>query len=108
MVQEGKAGLTEAIVTSPSWAILFYGQQSLGEGLSLGKVCNTVFILSGAISWVGKPAQLSVKLVNLGDGWQLIAQAITEGHIKPRGPGHPHSIPPALSLFNFHNQDLSP
>ena len=30
-----------------------------------------------------------------------------EGHIKPRGPGHPHSIPPASTLFNFYNQNLS-
>ena len=39
---------------------------------------------------------------------ELIAQAIMEGHIKPRGPGDPHSIPPVLTPFNFHNQDLSP
>ena len=38
MVQDGKAGLTEAVVTGPGWAILFYGQWSLGEGLSLGEV----------------------------------------------------------------------
>ena len=37
MVQDGKTGLTEAIVTGPGLAVLFYGQQSLGEGLSLGK-----------------------------------------------------------------------
>ena len=39
---------------------------------------------------------------------QLIAQAITEGHIKPRGPGHPSTIPPASTPFNFCNQDSSP
>ena len=37
MVQDGKAGLTEAVVTGPGWAILFHGQQSLGEVLSLGE-----------------------------------------------------------------------
>ena len=37
MVWGGNSGLTEAVVTDPSWAILFYGQQLLGEGLSLGK-----------------------------------------------------------------------
>ena len=37
MVQDGKSGLTEAIVTYPGRAILFYGQQSLGEGLSFGE-----------------------------------------------------------------------
>ena len=83
-------------------------QQSLGEGLSLGKAQDTAFTLLGTVTWVGKPAQLSAKLASLGDGWELIAQAITEGHIKPRGPGHPHSIPPASTPFNFHNQDWSP
>ena len=104
----GKSGLTEAVVTSPGRAILFYSQQLLGEGLGLGKVQDTMFTLSGAISWVGKQAQLSTKPVHLGDGWQLIAKTITKGHIGPRGPGHPRSIPPASPPFNFHNQDLSP
>ena len=108
MVQDGKAGLTEAVVTGPGQAILFYGQQSLGEGLCLGKAWDAAFTLSGAISWVGKQGQLSTKPVCLGDGWQLITQAITEGHIKPRGPGCPHSIPPASTPFNFSNQDSSP
>ena len=53
MVWDGKAGLTEAVVTSPGRAVLFYGQQSLGEGLSLGEKQDAVFVLSGAISWVG-------------------------------------------------------
>ena len=34
---DSKAGLTEVIVMGPDWAILFYGRQSLGEGLSLGE-----------------------------------------------------------------------
>ena len=107
MVPDGKAGLTEAVMTDPGWAILFYGQQSLGEGLSLGEVQDATFMLSGATSWVGKQAQLSAKSVSLGDGQWLIAQAITEGHIKPRGPGCPCSIPPVSTPFNFHNQDFS-
>ena len=47
------------------------------------------FTLSEVTVWVGKQAQLSAKPVSLGEGWQLITQAITEGHIEPRGPGHP-------------------
>ena len=31
-----------------------------------------------------------------------------EGNIKLRGPGYPHSIPPASMPFSFHNQYLSP
>ena len=107
MVLDSKAGLTEAIVTSPCQAILFYRQHSLGEGLSLGKAQDAMFTLSGTISWVGKHVQLSAKPTSLGDGWQLIAQTITEGHIKPRGPSHPHSISTASILFNFCNQNLS-
>ena len=40
MVQDGTSSLTEAVVTGPGWAILFYGWQSLGEGLSLGEACS--------------------------------------------------------------------
>ena len=108
MVQEGRVGLMEAVVTDPGRAILFYGWQLLGEGLSLGEVRDTAFMLSGVIAWVGKPAQLTTKPVSLGNAWQLITQAIAEGHIKPRGPGHPCSVPPASTSFSFHNQDLSP
>ena len=38
----------------------------------------------------------------------VITQAITKGHVEPRGPGHPHSIPPASTSFNCHNQDSFP
>ena len=69
MLQDGKSGLTEAVVTGPGWAILFYGRQSLGEGLSLGmSACDTTFMLSGAISWVGKQAQLNANAVTLWEG----------------------------------------
>ena len=75
----------------------------------MGEVCNAAFTLSGTIAWVGKQAQLSAKPVSLGNGWQLIAQAITEGHIKPRGLGalipsylhHHHSI----SIIKTHPHD---
>ena len=78
MVQDGKSGLTEAVVTGPGWAILFYGQQSLGEGLSLGKMWDTAFMLSGAIGWVGKQAQLDTNPVSLGEGQWFMAQTITK------------------------------
>ena len=107
-VHEGRTGLTEAVVTGPGWAILFYGCHSLGEGLNLDEVRATTFTLSGVTAWVGKQASLSAKPISLGEGRWLIAQAITKGHIKPRGPGHPHSIPPVSMPFNFHNQDMSP
>ena len=76
MLQNGKSGLTEVVVMGPGWAILFYRRQSLGEGLSLGKVCDTVFTLSGAIIWVGKQVQLISNTLSLLEGQQLIAQTI--------------------------------
>ena len=106
MVWDGQSSLTEAVVTSPSWAILFYGWWSLGEGLSLGEAWDATFTLSGAICWVWKQAQLNTNPVSLGEGWWLITQAITKWCIEPRE--HPHSIPPASAPFNFHNKDQSP
>ena len=68
MLQDGMSGLTEAVVMGPGWAILFYGRQSLGEGLSLVKVHNAMFTLSGCISWVGKQAQLNTNALSLCKG----------------------------------------
>ena len=105
MLQDGKSGLTEAVVMGLCWAILFYGRQSLGEGLSLSDMWDTMFTLSGAISWVGKQAQLSANTLSLLEGQQLIAQAITKWCIEARGPGHANSHLPALLPFRFCNQD---
>ena len=91
----------------PSLTILLYGRQSLGEGLSLGEVRNTTFMLSGVISWVGKQAQLNTNPLSLQEGQWLIAQAITEQHIKARGPGHPCSHPLATLPFRFCSRDES-
>ena len=102
MFQDGRYSLMEAVVTGPRWGILFYGRWSLGEGLNLG-----TFTLSGAISWVDKQVQPSTNAVGLWEGQWLIAQAITEWHIEPRGPRHPYSILPVSPPFSFCNQDQS-
>ena len=80
----------------------------LGEGLNLGEARDAAFTftLSGIIAWVGKQAQISAKPISLAYGRQLIAQAIAKGHIRPRGPGFPQSIPCASTPFNFCNQDI--
>ena len=103
MLWDGKSGLTEAFVMGPGWAILFYGRQSLGEGLNLGEAWDTMFMLSGTIRWVGKQAQLNANALSLREGWWLIAQAITGWCIEARGPGHHHSHPPVLLPFRFCN-----
>ena len=59
MLCDGKAGHTKVIVMGPEWAMLFHGQQLLGEGLSLGEAWDVVFMLSGTLSWVGQQAQLN-------------------------------------------------
>ena len=108
MLWDGKSGLVEVVVTGPSWAILFYGRQSLGEGLRLGETWDAIFMLSGAISGVGKQAQLRASAVSMGEGQQLIAQAITEWCIEPRGSGCPHLILPASPPFSFCNKGKFP
>ena len=52
----------------PGWAILFYGRQSLGEGMSLGEAHDAMSMLSGADSWVDKQAQLNANAVSLWEG----------------------------------------
>ena len=107
MLQDSKSGLTEVVVMGPGQAILFYGRQSSGEGLSLGKACNAMFTLSGIISWVGKQVQLNTNALSLWEGCQLIAQATTKWCTQDRGPGCPNPHLPALLPFRFCNHDRS-
>ena len=99
MLQYGRAGLTEAVVTGPGRAILFYGRHSIGEGFSLGEARDAAFTLTGAGTWVGKSAHLATDPLTIQEGWQVITQAITEHQIEVRGPGHPHSHPTTLQVF---------
>ena len=108
MQWHGRAGLTKAVVTGPGRAILFYGRHSLGEGLSLGKVRDAIFTLTGAGTWVGKLAHLVADPLTIQEGWWVIAQAITECQIGVRGPGHPHSHPRPTQAFRFYHGDESP
>ena len=65
MLCHGRTGLTEAVVMGPGRAVLFYGRQSLGEGLSLGEVRDATFTLTGVGTWVGKPAYLAADPLTL-------------------------------------------
>ena len=101
MVWDGKAGLMEAIVTGPGMAILFYGWKLLGKGLSLGKVWDTVFMLSGTISWVGKlsPAQCQTSK----PGWWLVVDHPSHHQrtFWTKRAWLPHSIPPVFNTIQF-------
>ena len=68
MLCHGGTGLTKAMVMGPGKAVLLYGRQSLGEGLSIGKVRDTTFTLTGAGMWVGKPAYLAADPLTIQEG----------------------------------------
>ena len=68
MLCNARTGLTKAVVTGPGRAILFYGRHSLGEGLSLGKARDAVFVLTGVGTWVGKPAYLATEPLMVQEG----------------------------------------
>ena len=53
ILHEGRTGVTDAIVTGPGRAVLFYGCCLLGEGLNLGEARDAAFTLSEIIAWVG-------------------------------------------------------
>ena len=68
MLCYGRTGLTEAVVIGPGRAVLFYGRWSMGEGLSLGKVRDTTFALTGTGTWVGKPVYLAMDPLTIQEG----------------------------------------
>ena len=59
MLQETRAGLTEAVMIGPGRAILFYGRLSMGEGLKVDEARDAAFLLTGVGTWVGKSAYLT-------------------------------------------------
>ena len=48
MLCKARTGLTEAVVTGPGRAVLFYGRHSMGEGLMVDKARDATFLLTGA------------------------------------------------------------
>ena len=63
-----RTGLTEAVVTGPGRAVLFYGRPSLGEGLSPGEARDATFLLTGSGTWVGKTAYLAADPLTIQEG----------------------------------------
>ena len=65
MLHNVRTSLTEAVVTGPGRAVLFYGRHSLGEGLTTDKARDATFLLTRAGTWVGKPAYLSANSMTI-------------------------------------------
>ena len=68
MLCNARNGLTKAVVMGPGRAILFYGRHSLGEGLTLDEARDATFLVTGAGTWVGKPAYLAVDPMAIQEG----------------------------------------
>ena len=101
MLCYARTGLTEAMVMGPGRTVLFYGRCSLREGLSPDESRDATFVLTGAGTWVGKPAYLAAGPLTIQEGWWEIAQAVTKCWIKVRGPRHPHVNLLTPQLFRF-------
>ena len=78
MLHEARTGLTEAVVTGPRRAVLFYGRLSVGEGLMADEARDTTFLLTGAGTWVGNSAYLTTDPVTIQEGKRAIIQAISD------------------------------
>ena len=98
----------EAVVIGPGRAILFYGRRSMGEGLKADEARDAAFLLTGAGTWVGKPAYLTANPMTLQEGRRAIARAILDHRVKARGPGHPRVNLPAQQPFRFNTSRASP
>ena len=101
MLHEVRTRLTEAVVTGPGRLVLFYGRCSMGEGLMVDEARDATFILTGAGTWVGKSAYLTVNPMTIQEDKRTIAQAVLDNRVKARGPRHPCVNLPAQKPFWF-------
>ena len=108
MLQEARAGLTEAVVIGPGRAILFYGRCSMQEGLKVDKARDATFLLTGAGMQVGKSAYLTANPMTIQEGRRAIAQAVSDNRVKVRGPGCPQVNLQAQQPFKINTPRASP
>ena len=64
-----RTGLTKGMVKGPHRAVLSYGRCSLEGGLSPHESRDAAFMLTGAGTWVGKPAYLAADPLTIQEGW---------------------------------------
>ena len=81
---DARTGLTEAVVTGPGRAVLFYGRHAMGEGLTTDEARDAAFLLTGAGTWVGKLAYLAADPMTIQEGRRAMAQAIKDHRVKAR------------------------
>ena len=84
MLQEARAGPIEAVVIGPGRAILFFGRCLMGEGLRADEASDATFLLTGAVTWVGKLAYLTTDPMTIQEGKRAIAQAVSDNRAKVR------------------------
>ena len=101
MLCKERTGLTEAVVTGPGRAVLFYRRHSMGEGLMADEARDAAFLLTGAGTWVGRLAYFTTDPMTIQEVRRAIAQAISDNRVKARGTGHPHVNLLAQQLFWF-------
>ena len=77
------------MVLTPGEAMLFFGRQSLKEGIPHGKARDAAFSLAGPVIWAGRGAQVKVRVHMVEESHQSIADAVVEKRMKAQGPGHP-------------------
>ena len=82
MLYDIRTRLTEAVVTVPGRAVLFYWRHSMGEGLTADEARDAAFLLTGAGMWVGKSAYLTTDPMTMQEGQQAIAQAVTDCQVR--------------------------
>ena len=78
MLHDARTRLTEAVVTGPGTAVLFYGRCSMGECLTVDEARDAAFLLTGAGTWVGKSAYLSADPMTIQEGRSTIAQLVSD------------------------------
>ena len=67
---------------------------------------DAAFVLTGAGTWVGKPAYFAVDPLTIQEGQREIAWAVTEHWIKGRGPRHPHMNLSTPQPFRFDLREI--
>ena len=89
MLYKARTGLTEAVVTGPGRAVLFYGRHLMGEALTVDEARDATFLLTGAGTWVGKLVYLTANPMTIQESKRAIAQAVSDNRVKTRDPGIP-------------------